>query len=297
MATRPLSSFASRLRISPDAKSVAVCWARNIDDDFDFEIEGGKFAAGPLDGAWREVAAQDVAFAGDRLLRLAGTESGSDLTDGVQWTVRLPSTVNGQLTVDDGMWRVFGLRPRTYAPVSYSGRIGSNGYSAADRTVVQATLAPAPLLRAVPMAALMSMGGGPTEFWRSSDHAHERIGRTVLAAYDVTSIPDSGEWVVIGRDDMSTYVGTVDADRRSIRASGQLPGNVRRRANGSRSRVALIDGRGDLVVWNLRSGKAMRIGCDQCIVSDAAFAERAVGVLRSIGGHSEIAIYSTDNIE
>jgi len=68
-------------------------------------------------------------------------------------------------------------------------------------------------------------------------------------------------------------------------------------ANGSRSRIALIDSNGDAIVWSLHTDKAMRLHCDQCTAFDAAFGDRAVGVLRMHGVRMEVAVYPADAIE
>ncbi len=76
-----------------------------------------------------------------------------------------------------------------------------------------------------------------------------------------------------------------------------IPGRARRASNGSRWRVALIDSNGDAIVWSLHTGRAMRLHCDGCTAYDAAFADRAVGVLRMRGVRMEVAVYPTGAVE
>jgi len=303
LATRSLDRRANKLRMSADAQKIAVHWLQPGDEEDDVV---GTFGVGMIAGPLEDIKAVDIAFASNGLLQLQETESGVELSDGTDWIVRLPVIISPRLTAvgRDG-WRISGTRPRNYKPIRYMGRIGSNSYSTGwlpqaglpiasaegSNDVLYASLDIPPLARRIPWIVMVLPSIGSTELWRSSLTSEKRIGRTVVGAREIFWLPDSDQWVVIGRDATSTYVATVD---KSIHAAGSIRGNALAAGTGSGSRIALIDSNRDVIVWNLRSGKAMRIGCAECSAHDVAFADHAVGVLRLRGMRTEVVVFPTD---
>ena len=62
---------------------------------------------------------------------------------------------------------------------------------------------------------------------------------------------------------------------------------------GSGSRIAMHSPQ-SAYVWNLSTGKAMRIRCDDCMVLEVALSDHALGVLVSRGSDTLLEMYPTD---
>ena len=255
IATYPAKE-GSGLRLSPDAKQFAV-----------FDEQDGT----------------DVAFTPDGILHLIQTDSGVDLSDGRDWTIHLPMTLMAHLDVSRGMWAVSGLRPRDYTFVRYVGRIGVNTYSKAPAPPAGKPFPPP----WVPGSANLLLARG-SELHLCGNGRDVIVGRTALSARDTFWLPDVNAWGIVGGDSHATYVATYD---NSMHQEGMVEGKASTLATGRGARIALLDDQRGVIVWNLRSGKAMRIGCAQCRAHAAAFAETTVGILRKNGDQIEVAIY------
>ena len=256
----PIATYPAKdgigLRLSPDAKRFAV-----------FDDQEGS----------------DVAFTHDRTLHLSQTESGVELTDGHDWTVHLPMILLSRLEVGGQMWAVSGLRPHGYTFVRYVGRIGVHAYEKAPAPPAGKPFPPP----WVPGSANLLLARGP-ELHLIGNGRDAIVGRTALTVRDTFWLPDVNTWGILGGDEDTTYITTYDT---SLRKEGRVEGKASALAVGRGARIALLGERRDVIVWNLRSGKAMRIACAKCEARAAAFAENAVGVLRRNGDLMEVAIY------
>jgi hypothetical protein len=107
------------------------------------------------------------------------------------------------------------------------------------------------------------------------------------------SLPDARQAAVVAHDDRVTYVGTVAEGSESIVAVGSIDERAFHVKAGRRSRIALNTPQ-SAYVWNLASGKAMRVRCSDCIVLDVALSDEAAGVLVSRGDVTLLEIYPTN---
>ena len=259
-SSAPIATYPAKegigLRLSPDAKRFAV-----------FDDQEGT----------------DVAFTHDRTLRLSQSESGIELTDGRDWTVHLPMILLARLEVSGQMWAVSGLRPHGYTFVRYVGRIGVHAYEKAPAPPAGKPYPPP----WVPGSAnlLLARGG---ELHLTGNGRDAIVGRTALTVRDTFWLPDVNTWAILGGDEHTTCIASYDT---SVHKEGSVQGKASALAVGRGARIALLGERRDVIVWNLRSGKAMRIACAKCEAHAAAFAENAVGVLRRNGDLMEVAIY------
>ncbi len=87
-------------------------------------------------------------------------------------------------------------------------------------------------------------------------------------------------------------MGLVREGSESIVAAGSIDERAYHVKAGRGSRIALMTPQ-SAYVWNLASGKAMRVRCTDCIVLDVALSDDAAGLLVSRGDATLLEIYPT----
>ena len=295
LSTRKLEGFPTQLRVSPDGQAFAVA-ASEADEDalkttFTVNTKGSP--------QWT-IEANDLHFlSSERVVKLdtsvepmqvasVGPDGSSD-----GWRQNVPRLLSPDLTVEpDGTWRVSGRALPNYAIAQISGRVGVSGYSTSGHDFVYASM-PALERRSRSMWAMMlSQLGGGTEFWREQEAKRERVGSTVLSGGQAIRIPGSTAWALIGNDHRTTYAGLIAGPAQQIRSAGAIGERAYRVRAGSGSRIAMHSPQ-SAYVWNLATGKAMRIRCDDCMVLEVALSDHALGVLVSRGSDTLLEMYPT----
>jgi Zn-dependent protease with chaperone function len=143
-----------------------------------------------------------------------------------------------------------------------------------------------------PWLLMFSQAGIGSEFWRTNGRERQSLGRSVLQPGVTLRLPDSRGWAVVGYDTKSTYVGTIEEDGKSIRASGTIEGRAYGVKAGTGSRIVMHTPTAAFV-WNLATGKAMRLSCTNCMVLDVALSDHGAGVLFVRGQTTTLEIYPT----
>jgi Tol biopolymer transport system component len=147
-----------------------------------------------------------------------------------------------------------------------------------------------------PWLLMLSQAGLGSEFWRASGTERESIGRSVLRPGATLWLPDSQRWAVVAYDNSSTYVGTIEENGKSIHASGAIEGHGASVKPGRGSRIAMHTPTAAFV-WNLATGKAMRLACTNGMVLDVALSDHAAGVLFVRGQATTLELYTTDVLQ
>jgi hypothetical protein len=138
---------------------------------------------------------------------------------------------------------------------------------------------------------MLSQLAGGTEFWRAEGAKRERVGSTILNGGQAIRFPGTSQWAVIANDNRTTYAGVVEGSR-EIRSAGAVGERAYRVKSGTGSRIAMHSPQ-SAYVWNLETGKAMRIRCDDCMVLDVALSDNELGVLVSRGSDTLLEMYPT----
>ena len=299
-AARNLEGFPTQLRLASNGRAFAVA---SSEQDPDMLLKT-RFMVGTMESPLVEVKASDLQFLSDgRVVTLDNTTEPMEIAlrtaanASPEWTQKVPRLFSPELTVEpNGAWTITGRNIGDHTTTQVSGRVGSPGHSSSQQNHVYASIPVLDRRDRSMWAMMLSQLAGGTEFWRAEGSRRERVGSTVLSGGQALRFPGGSKWAVVANDNRTTYAGVLNGSHTPIRSAGAVGERAYRVKAGAGSRIAMHSPQ-SAYVWNLESGKAMRIRCDDCMVLDVALSDNELGVLVSRGSGMLLEMYSTRSLQ